>query len=106
MSAFYPRPIENNVRPMIIWCDVALICRGRNVLRLWRVINQCVVYNNMFCVCVFVRSALGDQMVRCDGGRSDSILRLSSHVCYFLGAKWWPSIVPDCLAESARWYIL
>jgi hypothetical protein len=34
MSAFCPWPIENNVRPMIIWRAFDLICRGRHILLL------------------------------------------------------------------------
>jgi hypothetical protein len=63
MPAFFPRLIENNVRPVIAWRAAALIYRGRNVLLLWCVISWCVVCSNRFHILSSERSTLGDQTV-------------------------------------------
>lgn len=64
MPTFLPWLIKNDVQPVIVWRAATLICRGRNVLLLWYVINWCVnVCINKFCVCVFGRSSLGEQTV-------------------------------------------
>jgi hypothetical protein len=92
MSTFMPWTIENDARPMIAWCTMALIYRVRNILLLCYIIIWCVLCRNRFCIRV--------------SGQSMDISRLSRRVCHQWGPRGGPGVGPDYPIEIVELSVL